>query len=196
MDDNLQLELFKPTLLIIDMQNGFCNEQGSLSKAGVNVSYNKAIIQRIKRLVRSCREAKMHIIWSQQKHFADDITRQRHKLSTHLHKMNVVPCIKNTWDAEIVDELKSEIRDEDDIVEKHRSSCFYDTTLHTKLRMHGIDLLVITGVASEYCVENTIRHAYHMDYDMIVVKDCILLHMMKKAPSAHYEMLKNGLVWF
>ena len=82
--------------------------------------------------------------------------------------------------------------DEDDIVEKHRSSCFYDTTLHTKLRMRGIDILIISGVASEYCVENTIREAYHMDYDLIVIKDCIASYDQESTRST----LRNVEKWF
>jgi len=46
--------------------------------------------------------------------------------------------------------------------QKHRSSYFYDT-LHTKLRMNGIDLLIITGAAWDCCVEKTISNSYHMD---------------------------------
>ncbi len=172
-DLGFQIEPGEVALLVIDMQNGFCHDQGTLGKSGADISASKAIIPSVKKLVRICREAQIQVIWSQQKHFPDDVTRRLHKIPTHMDKLGVYPCLTGTWDAEIVDELKSEINAEDDIVEKHRSSCFYDTTLHTKLRMRGISMLIISGVASEYCVENTVRHAYHMDYDIIVVKDCI-----------------------
>ena len=173
-DLGFQIEPHEVALLVIDMQNGFCHDQGTIAKSGADISANKAIIPNIKTLVRMCREAPVHVIWSQQKHFPDDVTKRSHKIiPTRLDKKRVYPCLTGTWDAEIVDELKSEISADDNIVEKHRSSCFFDTTLHTKLRMLGINMLFISGVTSEYCVENTIRHAYHMDYDIIVVKDCI-----------------------
>jgi ureidoacrylate peracid hydrolase len=187
-----QIEPKEVALLVIDMQNGFCHDKGTLGKNGADISSSKAIVPNVRKLVKMCWEAKIHVIWSQQKHFPEDVTRRLHKIPSHLDKIGTYPCFTGTWDAEIIDELKSEIREEDDIVEKHRSSCFYNTTLHTKLRMRGINMLIVAGVASEYCVENTIRHAYHMDYDIIVIKDCIA--------SMHEESTRTTLLnverWF
>lgn len=168
-----EIEPAETGLLVIDMQNGFCHDQGAMAKSGANIEGPKGIIPGVKDLTRICRAANVHVMWSQQKHFPDDVTRRKHRIPTHMDKTKSTPCLAGTWDAEIVDELKAEIHPEDDVFEKHRSSCLFDTTLPTKLRMRGINMLIIAGVASDYCVENTVRHAYHMDYDIIVVKDCI-----------------------
>ena len=173
MELGFEIERKETGLLIIDMQNAFCSDQGSMAKKNLPMAFQKAIIPNVKQLVRICRDAQIHAIWSQQIHFPHDVTRRLHKIPTHIDKRKSYPCLVGTWDAEIVDELKAEIHPGDDIIEKHRSSCLYDTTLPTKLRMRGINMLIISGVTSDYCVENTVRHAYHMDYDIIVVKDCI-----------------------
>ncbi len=168
-----QIEPRETALVVIDMQNSFCHDQGALAKSGRPISCLKAIIPNVKKLVSVCREAQIPVIWSQQKHYPDDVARRRHKIPSHLDKTGTIVCLKGTWDAEIVDELKNEISADDDVIEKHRSSFFYNTTLEVVLRMRGISLLIISGVASDYCVESTIRDAYARDYDIIVVEDCI-----------------------
>ena len=55
----------------------------------------------------------------------------------------------------------------------------------------GLDKAYIEQI-SEYCVENTIRQAYHMDYDMIVVKDCIASYDEESTKST----LRNVEKWF
>jgi ureidoacrylate peracid hydrolase len=65
------------------------------------------------------------------------------------------------------------IRPEDLIVEKHRASVFFETTLDTKLRMLGIEQIIISGCNTDFCVETTIRDGYYRDMDVIVVRDCV-----------------------
>ena len=38
-----------------------------------------------------------------------------------------------------------------------RVYCFFDTNMATKLHMMGVQMLSISGVNSNYCVESTIR---------------------------------------
>ena len=58
-------------------------------------------------------------------------------------------------------------------MEKHRASVFFETTLDTKLRMLGVEQLIISGCNTEFCVETTIRDGYYRDMDIIVVRDCV-----------------------
>ncbi|MBI4321908.1 MAG: cysteine hydrolase [Chloroflexi bacterium] len=160
-------------LLVIDMQNGFCHPEGSLARGGSPYLHAWQIVPTVKQLVNVCRQNGVHVIWSLQKHFPDDITRKKHRIPSHLDRAGAIPCLNGTWDAELVDELKLEVMPQDDLVEKHRSSCFHNTTLEVKLRMRGISTLIVSGVTTNYCVESTIRDAYALDYDIVVVQDCV-----------------------
>lgn len=160
-------------LLVVDMQNGFCDPNGTMALANQNYLPQNRIIPTVKELVRTCREAGIQVMWSMQKHYPDDLTRAKHKIPTHLAKLGVHVCLKDTWDAELVAQLKEDVMQEDDVFEKHRSSCFYNTTLETKLRMRGITTLIICGVATNYCVESAIRDAYARDYDIVVIEDAV-----------------------
>ncbi len=173
METSLTIDPRETTLLVVDMQNGFCDPQGAMARAGVNYFPQNRIVPAVKELVSVCRRAGIHVAWSLQRHYPDDLTRKRHRIPSHLTKLGVVPCLKDTWDAELVAQLKGDVLPEDDVFEKHRSSCFYNTTLEVKLRMRGMTTLIVCGVATNYCVESTIRDAYARDYDIVVVEDCV-----------------------
>jgi aminoglycoside 6'-N-acetyltransferase len=59
----------------------------------------------------------------------------------------------------------------DDVTVKHKSSAFHGTDFDAKLKAHGVDHLVITGMQSEFCVNSTIRGAYERDYKITLVSD-------------------------
>ncbi len=179
-------------LLVIDIQNGFCHKDSAMAKAGIDTSRQQAVVPNIVHMVRLCRAAGLPILASKQIHFHDDATRSVHKIPSHMDKRHYYPCLRGTQDAELVSELQNELRPEDHVFEKHRSSCFFDTTLDTKLRMLGIRMLIITGVATNYCVESTIRDAYWRDYDILVPADCVA----STFPDLQAATLKNVEIYF
>ena len=192
----LIIEPKETALLVVDMQNGFCDPQGAMARAGLNYQQQNLIIPEVKELVKTCREAGIRVLWSVQKHYPEDVARKRHRIPSHLAKLGVTPCLKDTWDAELVVQLKHDVMPQDDVFEKHRSSCFYNTTLEVKLRMHGVTTLIICGVATNYCVESTIRDAYARDYDIFVVEDCVatLWEDLHKATLRNVEMFYGAVV--
>ncbi|MFA7279458.1 MAG: isochorismatase family cysteine hydrolase [Sterolibacterium sp.] len=173
MPPSIDIKPHETALLVVDMQNGFCDPKGSMALAEINYHQQNQIIPTVKELVEVCHDVGIQVLWSLQQHYPNDVTRAKHRIPTHLQKLGVKVCTKGTWDAELVDQLKVVLKPEDDIFEKHRSSCFYDTTLATKLRVRGITTLIVCGVATNYCVESTIRDAYARDFDIIVIEDAV-----------------------
>src|ERR1700682_3609527 len=162
-------------LLVIDMQNGFAALQGTLGKAGFDISMTRAIIPRIQDLVDAARVAGVHVFWSRQVHYPDDKTRTQRLIPGHLARGagRSLLCARGTWDAEIIDELQPYVRPADDVFEKHRASCFYSSNFEARLRIHGIRMLIVTGTTASFCVDSTIREAYARDFDVIVPGDAI-----------------------
>jgi len=179
-------------LLVVDIQNGFCHKDSAMARAGIDTTRQQAVVPNIVRIVRLCRAAGLRILASRQVHFQNDVTRRIHKIPSHMDKRNYFPCLRDTWDAELVSEFQAELRPEDHVFEKHRPSCFFDTTLDTKMRMLGIQMLIVTGVATNYCVESTIRDAYFRDYDIIVPADCVA----STFPDLQAATLKNVEIYF
>lgn len=155
-------------LMIIDMQNAFIHPKGSLSQMGLDTSRTSLPIEPIKLLKNEFKTQGMPVIYLQHCHRRDGadagmIVKVFPSIMTYGH------CIEGTWDGEIIEELKP---DEDDyIVKKHRFSGFYNTQLQDVLRNLKIHQLVVTGIATNVCVESTIRDAFYRDYNVFVPKE-------------------------
>jgi ureidoacrylate peracid hydrolase len=160
-------------LLAIDMQNGFCHPESRMEKAGIGTANQRAIVPSVLRLIDLARDQKIPIFFSQQVHFPEDVARSRHRIPSHQTKQRWTPCIRGTWEVDLIDEVQAVVRPEDYIVEKHRASMFFQTTLDAKLRMLGIEQVIVSGTTTAFCVETSIRDAYFRDLDVIAVRDCI-----------------------
>jgi ureidoacrylate peracid hydrolase len=167
------LEPADTALLVIDMQNGFCHPDSAMGQAS-GTSAQQTIIPSIGRLAAWARGHEIPILWSKQIHLPEDATRKRRRIPSHAQRQGFLPCLRNTWETEFADGI-AELVDpsRDFIVEKHRASVFYDTTLATKLRMLDTHTLLIAGCNTEFCVESTVREAYARDFDVVVVEDCV-----------------------
>ena len=58
------------------------------------------------------------------------------------------------------------------VLTKRRVAPFSTTNLDEILKKQGIDTLVLMGVATSGCVLSTVRWAYDIDYQLIVLSDC------------------------
>ncbi len=78
--------------------------------------------------------------------------------------------MKGTEGAEVVDDLKPEAGDL--VFEKQAFDAFQNPDLDVEMKKQGIDELVMTGVATNICVQNTAAAAAFRGYDVAVVEDC------------------------
>jgi ureidoacrylate peracid hydrolase len=164
-------------LLVVDMQNGFCHPEGARANAfGVDaIAMPRASIPNVIDMMRMCRSAGVRITLTRQVHYPDDQARKRRRIPSHLDRRGVKLelCWRGTWDSELIDEIKAEVRPEDDIIIKHRASAFYNTPLEAELRIKGIQVLIVTGTTTSFCIDSTIRDAYMRDYDVLVPAECV-----------------------
>ena len=101
--------------------------------------------------------------------------------------------LPNTWGAEIVAELAPE---KDSImVEKPRYSGFFDTNLDTILKRYNVKYLLTTGVATNNCVEATIRDAYYRGYFPILVADAAATNAAAFVHEATLFNVKHAYGW-
>lgn len=57
------------------------------------------------------------------------------------------------------------------VVRKRSADPFYGTDLETELRSRGVERVVVTGIASEYCVDSTSRAALSLGFGVTLVAD-------------------------
>lgn len=76
---------------------------------------------------------------------------------------------KGGWDYQLVDQLKPQPGDI--VLPKPRYSGFFNTALDSILRSRGIRHLIFTGIATNVCVESTLRDGFFLEYFGIVLED-------------------------
>jgi len=167
------IEANQAALLIIDMQNAFIHDKGTLGISGVDVVPAQQTVPVVSELAAAFQSAGLPVIWTKQVHLDRDAARERKVLPSHTSKRKQVSAVSGSWDAEFVDEVKDLVTDPIYVVTKHRFGGFYETRLQALLDMLGVQALFVVGVTANACVETTLREAYLRDYDVIAVTDGI-----------------------
>jgi nicotinamidase-related amidase len=73
------LDYRKSALLVIDLQNAFIHEKGTLGISGVNTVRLSAIVSPLAKLIKRCQDVGIPVIWTMQEHFAVDLHREKKK---------------------------------------------------------------------------------------------------------------------
>jgi nicotinamidase-related amidase len=181
-------------LLVIDMQyidasreHGYgrkAREEGTLeSMAYYFDRVERLVVPNIKRLAAACRQAGVPVIYvriSCQSPTGEDA-------SWRYKQMGVFDSLAppGSIEREILAELAPEPGDI--VVDKTTSSAFISTNLHLMLQNMGVTSLVITGVATNGCVESTTRGAGDLGYRSYLVDDATAAF----SPQLHEESLRD-----
>jgi len=158
-------------LVLIEFQNDFTSEGGSLHDAVKPVMESTDMLANTIETVEKARELGVTIV-----HTPITFTEDYHELASQPYGIlkGVVDSKsfrKDTWGAEIVDVCEPEA--EDIIVEGKRGLCgFASTNLDFILRNRNIKTIALGGFLTNCCVESTMRTGYEKGYNVITLKDC------------------------
>lgn len=176
----LALDPTQTAVIVVDLQNAYSTKNGYLDKAGFDVSTTGPVIANTLRVLSSARKAGMPVVffqngWDAKYQEAGGPGSPNWYKSNALKTMRKQPELmgtmlaKGTWDYELVDELKPQ--DGDIVIPKTRYSGFFNTPLDSMLRSRGIRNLVFTGIATNVCVESTLRDGFFLEYFGVVLAD-------------------------
>jgi len=123
-------------------------------------------------LIVACRAKGMPIIYTTPVSRADgaDVVLLPTDLSVQTGVPSLTNCIEGTPEAGFPDEIAP--RPEDYVFLKRRPSAFYGTGVAELLRLLRRSALVIGGGATNRGVETSVREAFSMDLDTVVVREC------------------------
>jgi ureidoacrylate peracid hydrolase len=193
-------DLAKSAVIVVDMQNAFASCNGMLDLAEVDISGAPQVIDAVKQVLDAARQASVPVIYLQMGYRPDlsdagpDSPNWRKELG--LRMMEKQPELKGklvtvgSWDFAIVDQLAP--RPEDLIIVKTRYSGFARTPLDDELRRRGIRYLFFVGIATNVCVESTLRDAFFLDYWPILIRDAA----MGSSREMHEATLHNVEAFF
>jgi nicotinamidase/pyrazinamidase len=160
-------------LLVVDVQNDFADPEGSLYVRG-----GEEILERANGEIRAASQAGALVIYTQDWHPPS---------TPHFQKDGgiwPVHCVRDTWGAEFVPGLdvrgpviRKGTGGEDGYsgfsVRDPESGERSATELEKELRSRGIRRVVIAGLATDYCVVETVLDATHLGFETAVLRDAI-----------------------
>jgi nicotinamidase-related amidase len=154
--EEVRIDPARTALLVIDMQNDFVREGGSLRVPGA-----ESTISEIRRLLDLARTHGMRVVYSQDTHREGD------------PEWRIWPehAREGSWGWQIVEELAP--REDETVLAKVRYDAFYGTRLDHLLRLWGIDTLVICGTVANICVHYTAASAALRWYDVVIPRDAV-----------------------
>ena len=170
----------KAAVIVIDMQNAYASKGGYLDLAGFDISGAAKVIENTKQVLEVARAAGVQVIFFQNGWDCDYVeaggpgSPNSHK-SNALKTMRARPELQGKllarggWDYELVEELKPQPGDI--VLHKTRYSGFFNSQLDSVLRSRGIRHLIFTGIATNVCVESTLRDGFFLEYFGTVLED-------------------------
>jgi ureidoacrylate peracid hydrolase len=153
-------------VLVVDMQNDFCAEGGYLQKQrGYDVAFAGQVAAAIDEVVTKARARGVPVFWIQ------SIYDFKYLATPHIVKRREEGCcMEGSWGADFFT-LKPAA--DERIVTKHHFSAFHGSSLDDHLRKLGTRTLVVTGVATNVCVDSTLRDGFFLGYHIVLLEDCV-----------------------
>jgi ureidoacrylate peracid hydrolase len=161
----------KTAIVLIEYQNDFTSEGGTLHGAVQGVMMATDMLANTIELVGEARKLGVQII-HEPITFADEY-RELNPAPYGILKgvVDSKSFRKGSWGAAIVDALAP--APADIVVEGKRGLCgFASTNLDFILRSRRIETVVLAGFLTNCCVESTMRAAYEKGYDVVTLTDC------------------------
>jgi ureidoacrylate peracid hydrolase len=181
--ESLRLDPAETAVIVIDMQNAYASEGGyvDISPLG-DITGATPIIPRISKVLDTARAAKIPVVFLQNGWDADYVEAGT-PFSPNWHKSNALKTMRakpelqgkllarGSWDYQLVDALKPQAGDI--CVAKTRYSAFFNSQLDSVLRSRKVRNLVFVGIATNVCVESTLRDGFHLEYFCTMLEDAV-----------------------
>jgi ureidoacrylate peracid hydrolase len=161
-------------LIVVDMQNDFCDAKGAFAAHGGDPSMIQEMAPRLQRLLDAARRVILPIVHVRTHH--SDWTDSASWLGRHATNYRL--CFPGSWGADFYPGFEPKVSEDwapgshEYVVTKHRYSGFVGTDLDMVLRSRGVRTVIMTGEATNVCVETTARDAFMRDYFVAFVSDC------------------------
>jgi ureidoacrylate peracid hydrolase len=160
-------------LIVVDMQNGFLKPGGYFDLVGYDLAHAPQTIARVFRAIAAARRSGVQVVFIQSGFDARHLCvggstapvwhKSEAQVLMHTRPELAYRLITDgTWDYELVAEMAP--GPDEPVIRKSRYSAFAGTSLDQYLRARRMVNLVFTGVATNVCVESTLREAYHREY--------------------------------
>ncbi len=173
----------RTALLVVDMQNDFCADDGYVAGIGLDTAACRAIVDRLDPFIAWARGSGVAVLWTWANY---DEALVPPSLLRKKRAASIVRecCVPGTAGYEPFGVAPA---DGEPVFVKHCYSAFTNPDLERHLREAGIETLIFAGVQTNVCIESTLRDAFNAGFNTVVVEDCVASH----TPPLHAATLAN-----
>ena len=156
-------------LLVVDMQKGFLDEGAPLE-----VPMARDQVSVLAGLISFCRRKKIPVVYSAFT-IGPDFNYSFYWKMAEQRGLKVTNPDCAFWEGKTETDIAEALRPlpGETVIKKCGYDCFARTDLDHILRSMGIQTLLIAGTVVNWCVDSTVRGAYHRDYNVVVVSDAV-----------------------
>lgn len=193
----VKLSVDKTALVIIDMQNDFCKPKGTMYGGKMT----DASIRPIGRLLDRARKQGVKVVHTQAWYSANDPRFSDHPKAAYPNR----GCKAGTWGVRFIDELQP--MEGETVIKKSGYDPWFGTDLEKALNSMGFGSfrhdsvhknrrrnecsVIITGTASDCCVEEGVAGFYYRGYGIIIPADCVSTSRKFSQDAALYKFSKQ-----
>ena len=157
--DPLDLDPKTTAVLVIDMLNDFCHEEGILGNPNALTLCSKQT-----EILRAVRRTGGTVIFVNEQH-------RKNLVADHGFAQHMRHAQEGSWGSEVVESLV--VENSDISVVKRRYSGFFETDLDLVLRDRGVSSAILIGVLTNICRRATAHDAFFRGYNVIVPADAV-----------------------
>jgi ureidoacrylate peracid hydrolase len=176
----IRVAVDETALIVVDMQNAYASPGGYLDLAGFDIGGAARVIEETAKVLTVARAAGITIVYFQNGWDAE-YREAGGPGSPNWHKSNALKTMRarpelegkllarGGWDYDLVEALAPQPGDL--VLPKPRYSGFFNSQLDSQLRARGIRNIVLVGIATNVCVESTLRDGFFLEYFGIMLED-------------------------
>ena len=159
----------RTALVVVDIQVDFASPFGLLGRVGVDLAPAEAAIDRIEALIAAARAAGVTVAFMRVVTSAESDSGALKRLMERRGMAGGEAICRVEGGG--ADYYRVTPAPGDIEIEKLLYDSFHGTDLEQQLRDRGIDTLVMTGLSTDCCVDQTARSAFHRNFNVFVVSD-------------------------
>jgi ureidoacrylate peracid hydrolase len=175
-------------LVVVDVQNDFCAKGGYYDRTGADLTLIEPAVERIVRLIAYARRAGVMVVFVRSQYDPLYLSRTQTERRRRVG-WDIPLCQVGTRGFEF---YRVQPEPGDPVITKHRFDAFHGTDLELVLRTNGKEHLFFAGVATNVCVESSLRSGFMRDFQVILVEDCAAARNRR----AHEGTVENVLQHF
>jgi nicotinamidase-related amidase len=169
---DITIDLSKSALLMLHWENTLVKPGGKAFKTYGNRIKEDETISHAREVLQAAREKGMFVIFVRvgfQPGYPE-MGRKKNLSGRNLAVVENGEYKQNSWDTEIIDELRS--IENETLIWNYGPDAFQSTSLDQILRNNEIKNLFLSGIATNFVVETTMRAAHARGYKSYILMDC------------------------